>query len=137
MTPAGSRPTRCASKPVPEFPPPRSRRAAMTTAREGITPTALDLLFGPDTDAARILANEIQSPQGIGRGLAQFAEVTKKAAAQQAADTVAAALQKVDLIDVLVRGWREHRKIVSAARRTLAAPGTKELVSMATHEVRL
>jgi len=83
----------------------------MTTAREGITPTALDLLFGPDTDAARILANEIQSPrtgQGLGRGLAQFPEGTKKAATQQAANTVAAALQKVDLIDVLVRGWREH-----------------------------
>jgi hypothetical protein len=109
----------------------------MTTAKEGITPTALDLLFGPDTDAARILANEIQSPQGLGRGLAQFSEVTKKAAAQQAANTVAAALQKVDLIDVLVRGWREHRKIVSAARRTLAEPGTRELVSMATHEVTL
>ena len=25
----------------------------MTTAGEGSTPTALDLLFGPDTDAAR------------------------------------------------------------------------------------
>ena len=46
-----------------------------------------------------------------------------------------AALLKVDLIGVLVRGWREHRDIVSAARRTLAAPGSKELVSMSAHEV--
>ena len=62
--------------------------------------------------------------------------MTKKAAAQQAGITVAALL-KVDLTGVLVRGWREHRDIVSAARRTLAAPGSTELVSMATHEVTL
>jgi hypothetical protein len=38
---------------------------------------------------------------------------------------------------VLVRGWREHQDIVSAARRTLAAPGSTELVSMSEHEVTL
>ena len=36
-----------------------------------------------------------------------------------------------------MRGWREHRDIVSAARRTLAAPGSTELVSMSAHEVTL
>jgi len=38
----------------------------MTTAREGSTLTALDLLFGPDadTDAAETLAGEILSPGG-------------------------------------------------------------------------
>ncbi len=30
----------------------------MTTAGEGSTPTALDLLFGPDTDAAKTLADD-------------------------------------------------------------------------------
>jgi hypothetical protein len=111
----------------------------MTTAGEGSTPTALDLLFGPDTDAAKILADEILSPgagQDIGRALAHLSEMTRKAATQEAATTVAALL-KVDLIGVLVRGWREHRDIVSAARRTLAAPGSTELVSMSTHEVTL
>ena len=34
----------------------------MTTAEEGRTLTALDVLFGPDTDAARTLADEILSP---------------------------------------------------------------------------
>ena len=111
----------------------------MTTAEEGRTLTALDVLFGPDTDAARTLADEILSPgagQELGRALAHLPEMTKKAAAQQAGTTVAALL-KVDLTGVLVRGWREHRDIVSAARRTLAAPGSTELVSMATHEVTL
>jgi hypothetical protein len=111
----------------------------MTTAGEGSTPTALDLLFGPDTDAAKILADKLLSPDagpGIGRALAHLSEMTRKAAAQQAGTTVAALL-KVDLIGVLARGWREHRDIVSAARRTLAAPGSSEVVSMATHEVTL
>jgi len=33
----------------------------MTTAGEGSAPTALDLLFGPDTDAAEAVADEILS----------------------------------------------------------------------------
>jgi hypothetical protein len=111
----------------------------MTTTEEGSTPTALDLLFGPDTDAAKTLADKILSPgagQDIGRALGHLSEMTKKAAAREAATTVAALL-KVDLMGVLVRGWREHRDIVSAARRTLAAPGSTEVVNMSTHEVTL
>ena len=109
----------------------------MTTAGEGSAPTALDLLFGPDADAAEILVGEILSPggdQNLDRALADLSQTTRKAAVQQAATTVAALL-KVDLIDALARGWREHRDIVSAARRTLAAPGSTELVSMSAHEV--
>ena len=109
----------------------------MTTAGVGSAPTALDLLFGPDADAAETLAREILSPggdQNLGRALADLSETTRKAAVQEAA-TIVAALLKVDLIGVLVRGWREHRDIVSAARRTLAAPGSTELVSMSAHEV--
>jgi len=60
--------------------------------------------------------------------------MTRKAAVQEAA-TAASALLKVDLIDVLARGWREHRDLVAAARRTLAAPLSTELVSMTTHQI--
>ena len=111
----------------------------MTTATEGSARTALDLLFGPDTDAAAALAGEILSPggdQNLGRALAQLPGTTRKAAAQEAA-TTAAALLRVDLVSVLVRGWRQHRDIVSAARRTLAAPGSTELISMSSHEITL
>jgi hypothetical protein len=113
----------------------------MTTAEEGSTPTALDLLFGPDADAAaaETLASEISSSRGgqdLGRALADLPETITTAAAQEAGTTMAALL-KVDLIGVLLRGWREHRDIVSAARRTLAAPGSTELVGMSAHEVTL
>jgi hypothetical protein len=115
----------------------------MTTAGVGGTPSAVDLLFGPDADAAsalaEALAGEILSPggdQNLGRALTYLPEMTRKAAAQEAA-TTAAALLKVDLVGVLVSGWRNHRHVVSAARRTLAAPGSAELVSMSSHEVTL
>jgi hypothetical protein len=83
------------------------------------------------------IPRKILSPggdQNLGRALAHLPEMTRNAAVQEAA-TAAAALLKVDLIDVLARGWREHRDIVAAARRTLAAPVSTELVSMATHEI--
>ena len=111
----------------------------MTTAGPGSTPTALDLLFGTDAEAARALASEILSPggdQSLNRAITHLSEATRRAAAQEAATTMAALL-KVDLIGVLVRGWSEHRNIISAARRTLAAPGSTELVGMSSHEVKL
>ena len=109
----------------------------MTTAEESSTPTALGLLFGPNTDAAETLASEILSPggdQSLGRALAHLPETTRKAAVREAAST-AAALLEVDPIEVLLRGWREHREIAAAARRTLATPGSTELVTVAGHEV--
>ena len=111
----------------------------MTTVGEGSTLSALDLLFGPDADAAETLAGEILSPggdQSLGRAIAHLSEPTRQAAAQEAATTMAALL-KVDLAGVLVRGWSKHRDIVSAARRTLAVPGSTEVVSMSSHEIRL
>ena len=103
--------------------------AGEAPAGEG-TPTALGLLFGPNTAAAETLASEILSPggeQSLGRALNQLPEMTRKAAAKEAASTAAALLQ-VDLIEVLVHGWREHRDIVSAARRTLARSRARRMM---------
>src|SRR5947208_13710563 len=104
----------------------------MTTPGEGSTPTALDLLFGPGTDAAGALAGKILIPggdQNLDRALAHLPEMTRKAAVREAA-TAASALLKVDLIDVPARGSREHRDMVAAARRTLAAALSTALVSI-------
>src|ERR1700684_1759973 len=101
----------------------------MTTAAQDGTHTALDLLFGPDIDAAKTLAGEILSPRGdqdLGRALARLPEMTRKAAVQEASAT-AAGLLKVDLIGVLARGWREHADIVAAARGTLAPRASTRL----------
>ena len=88
-------------------------------------------------EAERITVDLRLPPGGersLSRALGQLPEMTRKAAAQEAASTAAALLQ-VDLVEVLVHGWRKHRDIVSAARRTLATPDSTELVTMVGHEV--
>ena len=108
----------------------------MTSPGAGGPLTALDVLFGTEADIPAALGREILSASGqdLGRVLGRLPEATREAAVREAA-TVAAGLLQVDLISVLVTGWREHRDIISAARRTLAAPGSTELVSMITHQV--
>ena len=109
----------------------------MTTAGPDRPLTAADLLFGSSADAPEALARQIVSVgrgQNLGRVLTHLPRVTQEAAIHEAA-LAAAALLKVDLVDVLVAGWREHRDIYSAARRTLATPGSKELVGLAPHRI--
>ena len=107
----------------------------MTTAGLDGPLTAADLLFGSSADAPEALTRHLLSDgRSLGRALARLPRVTREAAVREAA-VAAAGLLKVDLIEVLVSGWREHRDIYSAARRTLAMPGSKELVGLAPHRV--
>jgi len=99
--------------------------------------TAADLLYGSAADAPKALTRQIMSAghaQSMGQALKRLPRVTREAAAREAA-LAAAVLLKVDLMDILVAGWREHRDIISAARRTLAGPGSKELVGVAPHRI--
>ena len=109
----------------------------MTLAGQDYPSTALNLLFGRAEDATEALAGEIfpaGADRNLARALAIFPETTRRAAVREAT-AAAAKLLDVDLVGVLVAGWREHRDITSAARRTLAAPGRSDLVSLATHQV--
>jgi hypothetical protein len=49
--------------------------------------------------------------------------------------TVTAELLDIDLGDLVVLSWRKYSVLVEAARRTRAAPGTEEVVVLATHRV--
>ena len=109
----------------------------MTTAEPDRPLTAADLLFGSSTAAPEALAKQIVTVghgHNLGRVMQHLPRVTQDAAIREAA-LAAAVLLKVDLLDVLVAGWREHRDIHSAARRTLATPGSKELVGLAPHRI--
>jgi hypothetical protein len=96
--------------------------------------TAADLLFGSTRDAHEALARHVMSARTMGRAFARLPRVTREAAVHEAA-VAAVGLLKVDLVEVLVTGWREHRDIFSAARRTLDMPGSKELVGLAPHRI--
>jgi hypothetical protein len=95
------------------------------------------MLFGPSADAPEALTRHIMSAghvQGLGHALQRLPRVTREAATREAT-AAAAGLLKLDLMEVLVAGWREHRDIINAARRTLATPGSKELVGLAAHRI--
>jgi len=99
--------------------------------------TTLDLLFSPGEDAPGALAHQILSAGTGGnfrRGLENLPKATREAAIREAA-TTAAGLLKVDLVGLLVAGWRTHHDLTAAARKTLAAPGSTELVDLVTHQI--
>lgn len=106
----------------------------MTNPGGARSPTAMDVLFR-SADPADALTREILTLSGDqALDLGNVPPAVRATAVREAA-TVAAGLLQVDMIGVLVGGWREHRDIVNAARRTLAAPGSTELVSMVTHQI--
>ena len=113
-----------------------SRRSArMTTSGPDDVITAADLLFGSPEDAHEALARHVMSAgRTMARAFERLPRVTREAAVREAA-VAAVGLLKVDLMEVLVTGWREHRDIFSAARRTLDMPGSKELVGLAPHRI--
>lgn len=111
--------------------------ADMTPAGPAHPRTAMELIFGPGEGATGALAERILSAgadQNLGRALANLPKVTRDAAVREVT-AEAAGLLDVNLADVLVAGWREHHDLTSAARRTLAVPGSTELVALAAHRV--
>jgi len=107
----------------------------MTTIVNAGPGTAMSLLFGPGTSAAEALARQITSAgTDLDRALQRLPEATRKAAVAEAAAT-AAGLLDVKLDGLLLAGWRIHRDLTGAARRTLAHPGATELVDLIRHQV--
>jgi len=107
----------------------------LTTSQPDDVITAVDLLFGSGEDAHEALARHVMSAgRTTARAFVRLPRVTREAAVREAA-VAAVGLLKVDLMEVLVTGWREHRDIFSAARRTLDMPGSKELVGLAPHRI--
>ncbi len=109
----------------------------MTSARQERPHTALGLLFGPGNDNPEAFASQILSAdvgRDLGRALENLPTATREAAVREVT-AAAAGLLNVDLIGGLVAGWREHHDLTAAAQRTLAAPGSVELVDMAGHQI--
>ncbi len=109
----------------------------MTTGEPDPPLTAADLLFGSAQDAPKTLTSHIMSAgqtKSMGRALTRLPRVTREAAAAQVA-AAAVGLLRMDLGEMLLAGWREHREIIAAARRTLATPASQELVGLGAHRI--
>jgi len=66
--------------------------------------------------------------------LERLPQITRDAALREANAAVAGLLD-VSLGGVLVSAWRTHHELIAAARRTLAVPGSTELVALAEHQI--
>jgi hypothetical protein len=108
----------------------------MTTTPATTRPnSAIGLLFGPAEIAAGSLAILSDTASAnLGRALQGLPPAAHAAAVKEVKAT-AAGLLDINLIDMLVAGWRTYHDLTSAGRRTLAQPGSKELVSLVTHRV--
>ena len=99
--------------------------------------TALDLLFGPDQETPAAIAQQLRSADAgaeIRSALDSLPPLTREAAVDQVT-TAAAGLLDVNLADVVAAGWQKHAELTAAARRTLAAPGSTDLVDLASHRI--
>jgi hypothetical protein len=93
--------------------------------------SVLDLLSGPGEDAVTSLTRLILAADSDLRNLPR---AVRRAAARAAAEQTTGLLD-VDLIGLVVAGWRDHRDLAIAARRTLASPGRTERAELAAHRI--
>ncbi len=109
----------------------------MTPPPQDPPQTVLDLLFTPGEDSPQAVVPELLSPGAtgdLGRALENVPATLREAAVRETTNA-AKALLDVDLASGLVSGWQKHREMIAAARRTVAAPGSIELVDLATHQI--
>ena len=110
---------------------------AMTPPPQDPPQTVLDLLFTPGEDGPTAVVPELLSPGAtgdLGRALENVPATLRQAAVRETINA-AKGLLDVDLTGFLVSGWQKHREVIAAARRTVAAPGSIELVNLATHQI--
>jgi cobalamin biosynthesis Co2+ chelatase CbiK len=96
-------------------------------------------LLGDDkgADTTEILARSLREcgvTQSAIQGLGSLPASALQAVHREVA-TVADRLLELDLGDILLSGWRKYTDLTKAAERTLASPGSEEVVVLATHHV--
>ena len=107
----------------------------MSAIERAQTLSALALLTDPDQGFPERAGHPLLSAQVAGNlGLERLPQITRDAAIREARAAVAGLLD-VSLTGVLVSAWRTHHDLTSAARRTLAMPGSTELVRLADHQI--
>jgi len=109
----------------------------MSSSEPAAPHTALALLFGPDQETPAAVAERLRSADigtDIRGALDGLPPLTRQAAVGQVT-TAAAGLLDINLADVVAAGWQKHADLTAAARRTLAAPGSTDLVDLASHRI--
>jgi hypothetical protein len=109
----------------------------MTPTSQDPPQTVLNLLFPPREDGPGPVVPGLLAPGAtgdLGRALENVPATLREAAVRETINAAKGVLN-VDLAGFLVSGWQKHREVIAAARRTVAAPGSIELVDLATHQI--
>jgi hypothetical protein len=109
----------------------------MTTVIPDQPLTTSVFLFGESQDSGQALAQALQEKgvlSALGTALQLVSQAGRQAADSQVA-TVANDLLNLDLGDLLAAGWRRQAALSAAAERTVANPGSSEVVELATHRI--
>jgi hypothetical protein len=109
----------------------------MTTDMLNHPGTGLAALFGSGKDLSEALAGAGLTDwidQNVGSALGGLSADARAATSRQITATVTSLLN-VNPVDVLVGGWCTYRKLTDAARGTLAAAGSTELLPIADHQI--
>lgn len=109
----------------------------MTTATATHSITASAFLFDDDKDSVKALASALEKNGVVGSLTAALTHLSRAglgAVGEQIA-TVAHGLLDLDLGDLVMEGWHKYEDLVKAARRTVAAPGSREVLDLATHSI--
>jgi hypothetical protein len=99
---------------------------------------ARTFLFGDTGDnTADVLAQSLNDqgvPQSPTQGLGSLSASAWQAIRQEIA-TVVDGLLNLDFGDMVIAGWCKYTDLTKAAHRTLASPGSEEIVALATHRI--
>jgi hypothetical protein len=99
--------------------------------------TARWFLLGEDKDADETLAKSLHDAgvtRSVGGVFGKLSSAGHKAVSHEVA-RAGAGLADLDFVDILVAGWQKHTALIQAARATLAAPGTRQVVDLTTHHI--
>ena len=98
-----------------------------------LTVRAFLLGDGGDTALGRKLTEQGVARSSLG-GLRRLSGAALRTVDQEIA-AVATGLLDLDLGDILLAGWRKYAALTDAAKRTLAAPASEEVLELATHRI--
>ena len=107
----------------------------MTSATTADPASALTVLFGAaEGTAVPLVALPDAVSANLGRALGSLPPPAREIAVREVR-AAAAGLLNINLVDLLLEGWRQYRDLTSAAQSTLASPGRSVAVRLAEHRV--
>src|SRR5215470_18434994 len=110
----------------------------MTSTLSPSTLSIRTFLLGGGKDDTETLRRSLVDTGALstcgGSLLARLTDAAGEAVYDRLASVVAELLD-IDLGDVLIAGWRLHRRLQQAAAATMISPGSKEVVELGKHEI--